>query len=110
MVQWLGMLTASPRVPGKSWSFSKGLASGLYAELEKSSTYSNIWLGLNPSMGTCQIPIESSNPSDIGFELAGREKYCHFTPKPQLLFLTWEKSKERDLAAPKKNSNIVILF
>jgi hypothetical protein len=26
VVVWLAMLTANPKVPGKSWSFSEGLA------------------------------------------------------------------------------------
>jgi hypothetical protein len=63
---WLGMLTATQKVPGKSWSFSEGLAldwqsslvkinhvsNDLYAELKKSSTYSHTWLGPNPLIGS----------------------------------------------------------
>jgi hypothetical protein len=60
------MLTATPKVPGKSWSFSEGLVLDwqsslvkykpclecpIYAGLGKSLTYSHTWLGLNLQIG-----------------------------------------------------------
>jgi hypothetical protein len=35
MVWWLGMLTANSKVPGKSWSFSEGLALDRQSNLVK---------------------------------------------------------------------------